>query len=99
MRLPCIDRCFFMCSNIHFTRDGKKLLPENDARINVTQEQSDNARVILTIKNLTLNDSGNYRCVGIENPPLYDSVNITIKGTGNDLFSLPCHHTCTFYVW
>lgn len=85
LHLVCFDRCGEFC-NVHFRKGGKKLLPEDDARINVTKlsrtEQEPENRVVLTIKNLTLNDSGNYRCLSSDFAAaahIYDDINITIN--------------------
>ncbi|KAJ7377501.1 Hemicentin-1 [Desmophyllum pertusum] len=92
LRLVCFDRCGEFC-NAHFRKGGKKLLPEDDARVNVTQlsrtEQKPENRVVLTIKNLTLNDSGNYRCVSSDlTAHIYDDINITINSVFPSYFEL-----------
>ncbi|KAL9972287.1 hypothetical protein ACROYT_G018570 [Oculina patagonica] len=83
LRLVCFDRCGIFCPVAHFTKGGEKLSHENDARVNVTISQSPTSaekRLVLTIKNLTQNDSGSYRCVSSANykPDKYDEVIVTI---------------------
>ena len=87
LQVFCIDRCHGYCL-LDFTKDGKRISPESDPRVNVTyvsvgqeqQDQRDTVRFVLTVKNLMLNDSGNYTCVSSMDPTLYGSINITIKG-------------------
>ena len=82
LQVYCIDRCRGFCE-INFTKDGKEISPSNNPRVNVTYDlqpkQED--RIVLTIKNLTLNDSGIYGCVIRDNAGQTesDSINITVK--------------------
>jgi len=82
LQVTCIDRCPGRCP-IYFTKDGKEISPNNDPRVNVTYDlqpkQED--RIVLTVKNLTLNDSGNYRCVMTDfaGQTEFGSINITVK--------------------
>lgn len=71
-----IDRCFGFCPLV-FSKDNKTFSSGDDPRINITHEQYD--RVVLTIKNLTLNDSGNYGCALQINPTDIADVSIVIK--------------------
>lgn len=84
LRLVCFDRCGICPLRPHFARDGVKLLPENDARVNITYykktDQEPENRLVLTIKNLTLNDTGNYSCISSVNPKIFfDDIYITIN--------------------
>ena len=67
---------------VFFTKDGKKLLSGNVSRVNVTVEDKNmrESLLTLTVKNLTLNDTGNYGCTSESNyPKISSSINITIK--------------------
>ncbi|XP_022807789.1 vascular endothelial growth factor receptor 2-like [Stylophora pistillata] len=92
LRLACIKRCGIFCTSTLF-KDGHQLsFEKNDSRVNITIIQSPNnryeSRKILTIKRLTLNDTGSYRCGlnGLE----FDELNITIKKlVATDISKLP----------
>lgn len=83
LRLVCLDRCGQFCRPAYFTKDGEELSHRNDVRVNVTMAQTsinqkaENA-VVLTITNLTLNDSGSYGCFSGSRPDHYDELNVTI---------------------
>ena len=84
LRLVCFDRCGICPFRPNFARDGVKLSPENDARVNITYykktDQEPENRLVLTIKDLTLNDTGNYSCISSVNPKIYfDDIYITIN--------------------
>ena len=83
LRLACFDRCVFCRVYPQFAKDGIKLLPENDARVNITYyeetaEEPEN-RLVLTIKDLTLNDSGNYTCISSVDQKIFDEVHVTVN--------------------
>lgn len=85
LKMYCIDRSYGF-DKVHFTKDGKRLLPGDDPlgddpRVNITHEQKaeEEDRAVLSVKNLTLNDSGNYRCVMELDPSEFGSINITVK--------------------
>lgn len=97
LRLVCFDRCGIFCPVAHFTKDGEKLLHGNDARVNVTISQSPTSaenRLVLTIKNLTLNDSGSYRCVSSAKPDKYDEVNVTIDSKWSNFMTVGIKLAC-----
>lgn len=81
LRLACFDRCFFCPFHPQFAKDGIKLLPENDARVNITYykktDKEPENRLVLTIKELTLNDSGNYTCISSQK--IFDNVYVTVN--------------------
>ena len=83
LRLACFDRCVLCGSHQQFAKDGIKLSPENDARVNITYykktDKEPESRLVLTIKDLTLNDSGNYTCLSkvIEN--VFDQIYVTVN--------------------
>ncbi|XP_078371752.1 hemicentin-1-like isoform X1 [Oculina patagonica] len=98
LRLVCFDRCGIFCPVAHFTKGGEKLSHENDARVNVTISQSPTSaenRLVLTVKNLTLNDSESYRCVSSAKPDKYDEVNVTIHSIGS---VNPCHGSSCYFI-
>lgn len=80
LKMYCIDRSYGF-DTINFTKDGKQLLPGDDPRVNITHEQKaeEEDRLVLSVKNLTLNDSGNYECVMELDPSEFGSINITVK--------------------
>ena len=82
LEMYCIDRSSGW-SVVSFTKDHKQLSPEDDPRVNITRirrsgEVKDD-RLVLIVKNLTLNDSGNYRCGLKLDPSTFGSINITVK--------------------
>lgn len=84
LRLVCFDRCGLFCPfPAYFTKDSETLSHRNDARVNVTMAHTSNNQtaenaIVLTITNLTLNDSGSYRCISGGAPDKYDELNVTI---------------------
>lgn len=83
LRLACFDRCVFCQSPPQFAKDGIKLLPKNDARVNITYygktEKEPENRLVLTIKDLTLNDSGNYTCISSASQKKFDYIYVTVN--------------------
>ena len=83
LRLVCFDRCGSYCPFPQFAKDGLKLLPENDARVNITYfqktDQEPENRLVLTIKDLTLNDSGNYTSISGAKPSIFDDIYVTVN--------------------
>ena len=80
LKMYCIDHSYGF-ETIHFIKDGKQLSPGVDPRVNITHEQKagEADRLVLSVKNLTLNDSGNYQCVMELDPREFGSINITVK--------------------
>ena len=81
MEIYCFDRCGGICGN-YFSKDGKYLSRADDPRVNITfdyDEFGGQKGVLLTIANLTLNDSGQYEC-GLLAPRYFDRINVTVKG-------------------
>ena len=81
LKIYCFDRCGGICGN-YFSKDGKVLSDANDPRVNITfdyDEFGGQTGVLLTITNMTLNDSGQYEC-GLRVPRYSDRINITVKG-------------------
>ena len=66
-----------------FSKDGEKI-ELSDPRVNVTIENlpKETERLFkLTIKNVTLNDTGEYGCtLSVLFPTLLDAINVTVKG-------------------
>ena len=67
-----------------FAKDGEKI-DLSDPRVNVTIFENlpkETERLFkLTIKNVTLNDTGEYGCtLSVLFPTLLDAINITVKG-------------------
>ena len=83
LSLACFDRCPLCPSRPEFAKDGVKLLPGNDARVNITfykkTDKEPESRLVLTIKDLTLNDSGNYTCSSSITPKVVDDIYVTVK--------------------
>ena len=81
LEIYCFDRCAGICGN-YFSKDGKVLSETNNPRVNITfdyDEFGGQKGVLLTIRNMTLNDSGQYEC-GLMAPPYSDRINVTVKG-------------------
>lgn len=86
LKIYCFDRCGGICGN-YFFKDGKFLYHSDsrvrtDPRVNITidyDEFGGQTGVLLTIANLTLNDSGQYEC-GLLAPRYSDRISITVKG-------------------
>ena len=67
-----------------FSKDGEKI-ELSDPRVNVTifenQPKETERLFILTIKNVTMNDTGEYGCtLSVLFPKLLDAINVTVKG-------------------
>ena len=67
-----------------FSKDGEKI-ELSDPRVNVTifenQPKETEMLFILTIKNVTMNDTGEYGCtLSVLFPKLLDAINVTVKG-------------------
>ncbi|XP_074620045.1 fibroblast growth factor receptor 3-like [Acropora palmata] len=80
LEIYCFDRCGGICGN-YFSKDGKFLSPAADPRVNITfdyDEFGGQKGVLLTLTNMTLNDSGQYEC-GLLAPRYSDRINITVK--------------------
>lgn len=79
LRVYCINRCDRLCS-IYFAKNGKHISPADDPRFGISTEKlKEEERIVLMVTNLTLDDSGNYRC-GIEmDATEFGSINITVK--------------------
>ncbi|XP_015772818.1 PREDICTED: fibroblast growth factor receptor 2-like [Acropora digitifera] len=80
LEIYCFDRCGGICGN-YFSKDGKLLSPPEDPRVNIAfdyDEFGGQKGVLLTITNMTLNDSGQYEC-GLLAPRYSDRINITVK--------------------
>ena len=86
LKIYCFDRCGGICGN-YFSKDGKFLYRTDrrvrtHPRVNITidyDEFGGQKGVLLTIANLTLNDSGQYGC-GLLAPRYFDRISITVKG-------------------
>ena len=81
MHVYCIERSGGFL-RVLFTKDGQKLLSADDSRVNVTVEKKTQQESLytLTVKNLTVNDTGNYGCTTyLLYPVILRSINITIK--------------------
>ena len=82
LQVYCIDRCRGFCP-ISFIKDDKDISSSNDPRVSVTYDlqprQED--RIVLTVKNLTRDDSGSYRCVMTDmgGQTEFDSIDVTVK--------------------
>ncbi|XP_067039208.1 matrix-remodeling-associated protein 5-like isoform X3 [Acropora muricata] len=80
LEIYCFDRCGGSCGN-YFSKDGNVLSDTNDPRVNITSDYDEfggQKGVLLTITNLTLNDSGQYKC-GLRVPRYSDRIYITVK--------------------
>ena len=90
LRLACFDRCPFCKFHPQFAKDGIKLLPENDARVNITYykkaDKEPESRLVLTIKDLTLNDSGNFACTSNADPNVFDNIYVTVNSKCASMF-------------
>ena len=83
LKIYCFDHCGGICGN-YFSKDGKFLFrtDRTHPRVNITfdyDEFGGQKGVLLTIANLTLNDSGQYEC-GLLAPRYFDRISITVKG-------------------
>ena len=81
LHVYCIERSGGF-RRVLFTKDGQKLLSADDSRVNVTVEKKTQQESLytLTVKNLTVNDTGNYGCTTyLLYPVILRSINITIK--------------------
>ena len=81
LHVYCIERTDGFL-RVLFTKDGKNLLSRNDSRVDITVKKKtmQESLYMLTVKNLTLNDTGNYGCTSELNyPKILSSINITIK--------------------
>ena len=75
-----IDRCNGFCVLV-FSKDNKTFSVGDDPRFKITRERIPEQfdRVVLTIKNLTLNDSGDYRCALKIDPTEFANVSVVVK--------------------
>ena len=83
LQVFCIDRIDGDWGLL-FSKDGEKI-ELSDPRVNVTifenQPKETERLFILTIKNVTMNDTGEYGCtLSVLFPNLLDAINITVKG-------------------
>ena len=77
----CIDRIDW---GLLFSKDGEKI-ELSDPRVNVTifeNQPKETERLFkLTIKNVTMNDTGEYGCtLSVLFPTLLGAINVTVKG-------------------
>lgn len=83
LRLVCFDRCDLCPFPSQFAKDGVDLLSTNDPRVNVTYykktDKEPENRLVLTIKDLTLNDSGNYTCRSSAKPTIFADIYVTVN--------------------
>ena len=82
LQVFCIDRIGDW--GLLFSKDGEKI-ELSDPRVNVTifeNQPKETERLFkLTIKNVTMNDTGEYGCtLFVLFPTLLDAINITVKG-------------------
>ena len=83
LQVFCIDRIDGDWGLL-FSKDGEKI-ELSDPRVNVTifeNQPKETERLFkLTIKNVTMNDTGEYGCtLSVLFPTLLDAINITVKG-------------------
>ena len=81
LKIYCFDRCGGICGN-YFSKDGKFLSHADNPRVNITSDHDEfggQKGVLLTITNMTMNDSGQYEC-GLLVPRYFARINITVKG-------------------
>ena len=82
LQVFCIDRIDGDWGLL-FSKDGEKI-DLSDPRVNVTIEnlpKQTERLFILTIKNVTMNDTGEYGCtLFVLFPKLLDAINVTVKG-------------------
>ena len=83
LQVFCIDRTDGDCGLL-FSKDGEKI-ELSDPRVNVTifeNQPKETERLFkLTIKNVALNDTGEYGCtLSVLFPKLLDAINVTVKG-------------------
>ena len=83
LKVFCIDRIDGGW-DLLFSKDGEKI-ELSDPRVNVTIFENlpkETQRMFkLTIKNVTMNDTGEYGCtLSVLFPKLLDAINVTVKG-------------------
>ena len=83
LQVFCIDRIDGDWGLL-FSKDGEKI-ELSDPRVNVTifeNQPKETERLFkLTIKNVTMNDTGEYGCtLSVLFPKLLDAINVTVKG-------------------
>ena len=83
LKVFCIDRIDGDWGLL-FSKDGEKV-ELSDPRVNVTISENrpkETERLFkLTIKNVTMNDTGEYGCtLSVLFPKLLDTINVTVKG-------------------
>ena len=81
LHVYCIERSGGFL-RVLFTKDGQKLLSGDESLVNVTVEKNtpQESLYTLTVKNLTLNDTGTYGCTAnVTYPGILSSINITVK--------------------
>ena len=83
LQVFCIDRIDGDWGLL-FSKDGEKI-ELSDQRVNVTIFENvpkETERLFkLTVKNVTLNDTGEYGCtLSVLFPKLFDAINVTVKG-------------------
>ena len=78
LRLYCINRCGGLCS-IYFAKNGEHISPADDPRVSISTETlGEEEKIVWMVKNLTLDDSGNYKCGTEMDPTEFGSINITV---------------------
>jgi pimeloyl-CoA synthetase len=73
--------CVARHGNIQWLKDGKMLSTKSDPRVNVTKIPSDQkyTKIVLTLVNTTVNDSGLYTCDAIS-LKVNDTITVIVKG-------------------
>ena len=84
LQVFCIDRIDGDWGLLLFSKDGEKI-ELSDPRVNVTIFENlpkETERLFkLMIKNVTMNDTGEYGCtLSVLFPTLLDAINVTVKG-------------------